>query len=209
MNLNIMMDPRNMFPKMFHPASNNMSLDWKGSAKYYSRTQRPTKYYIIDFGLSDKFNPEDGPPSAWPIESGDRTVPEFRNKAAWKNHDPFPTDVYYLGNLIREDFFQVSGRAEQQWARYSYVVLIQRFRGVEFMRPLVDDMVQEDPAKRPNMDEVVERFDKIRASLGWWTLRKRLVPLEDEFPIPATIRHLFRTAIDILAFRSALPTPKA
>ena len=77
------------------------------------------------------------------------------------------------------------------------------------MRPLVEDMVQDDPKKRPTMDEVVERFDKIRASLSWWILRKRLVPLEDEFPILATIRHLFRTAIDTLAFRSALPTPKA
>ena len=88
-------------------------------------------------------------------------------------------------------------------------MLIQKFRGVEFMRSLVDDMVQDDPAKRPTMDEVVQRFDKIRASLSWWTLRRRLVPLDEDSPVLATIRHLFRTAIDTLAFRSALPTPKA
>ena len=115
MNLNIMMDTR-MYPEMFHPVLLGMSLDWKGSAKHYTRTKRPTKYYIIDFGLSERFNPEDGPPSVWPIEGGDRTVPEFQDKAAWKNHNPFPTDVYYIGNLVREDFLQVGDNLHNQGA---------------------------------------------------------------------------------------------
>ena len=107
MNLNIMMDPRNMYPDMFHPRLTLKSRDWKGWAKYYSRTARPTKYYIIDFGLSLKFNPDDGPAMACPIEGGDKTVPEFQERSGWYDRDPFPTDVYYIGNMIREDFLQV------------------------------------------------------------------------------------------------------
>ena len=113
MNLNIMMDPRNMYPKMFHPLSQGVSLDWKGLAKHYTRTQRPTKYYVIDFGLSEKFNPGDGPPSAWPVEGGDKTVPEYQDKDNSKRHNPFPTDVYYIGNLVREDFLQVNDGSQQ------------------------------------------------------------------------------------------------
>ena len=113
MNLNIMMDPRNMYPELFHPVLLGMSLDWKGLAKHYTRTQRPTKYYIIDFGLSERFNPKDGPPASWPVEGGDKTVPEFQDKTVQRSHDPFPTDIYYLGNLVREDFLQVNDGSQQ------------------------------------------------------------------------------------------------
>lgn len=107
MNLNIMMDPRNTYPEMFHPRLTTKSRDWKGVAKHFTRTQRPTRYYIIDFGLSLKFDPADGPPRAPHIEGGDKTVPEFQDLSAWVDRDPFPTDVYYVGNMIREDFLQV------------------------------------------------------------------------------------------------------
>jgi hypothetical protein len=47
--------------------------------------------------------------------------------------------------------------------------------GLEFMEPLVADMVQEDPSKRPNMDEAVAEFEVIRLGLGNSKLRSRLV----------------------------------
>lgn len=43
------------------------------------------------------------------------------------------------------------------------------------MRPLITDMVQKDPSKRPTMDEVVQRFAAIRAGLSTWKLRSRMV----------------------------------
>lgn len=107
MNLNIMMDPRNLYPDMFHPRLTNTSRNWDGDARHYTRSQRPTAYYIIDFGLSLKFDPDDGPPLATPIRGGDKTVPEFQDPSRWIDRDPFPTYVYYLGNMIREDFLQV------------------------------------------------------------------------------------------------------
>lgn len=106
MNLNIMMDPVPLYPRLFHPLVNSRTMDYKGDAKHYSRTWKPTKYFLIDFGLSRKYNPDDGPPLEFPILGGDKTVPEFQHSDEAVN--PFPTDIYYLGNLIREDFLQVT-----------------------------------------------------------------------------------------------------
>ena len=38
--------------------------------KHYSRTQRPVKYYFVDFGISRRYNPDDGPPLEYPIFGG-------------------------------------------------------------------------------------------------------------------------------------------
>ena len=107
MNRNIMMDPKPTFPKLYHPRSDRQNQNFKGTAKYYTRTARPTKYLFIDFGISRKYNPEDGVPSELPILSGDRTVPEFQGRGEYQPWNPFPTDIYYVGNMIREDFLQV------------------------------------------------------------------------------------------------------
>lgn len=106
MNLNIMMDPRGLYPEMFHPEIDFRSRDFKGTAKHFSRTARPVKYYFIDFGISRRFNPEDGPPREIPIMGGDKSAPELQEDVG--PLDPFPTDIYYLGNMIRKEFFEVS-----------------------------------------------------------------------------------------------------
>ena len=43
------------------------------------------------------------------------------------------------------------------------------------MLPLITDMVQKDPSKRPTMDEVVQRFAAIKPGLSTWKLRSRVV----------------------------------
>jgi len=101
-----MMDPKDIFPEGYHPISNNRKRDFSGKAKRFTRTQRPPKYYLIDFGLSRRYNPEDGPPLELPILGGDKSVPEFQ-KSPRPPCNPFPTDVYYVGNMIRQDFMQV------------------------------------------------------------------------------------------------------
>ena len=47
--------------------------------------------------------------------------------------------------------------------------------GLEFMEPLIADMTEKDPTKRPTMEVVVSRFDGIRQSLSNWKLRSRAV----------------------------------
>jgi hypothetical protein len=42
------------------------------------------------------------------------------------------------------------------------------------MGPLVADMVQDDPAERPKMDEVVTRFLETKGKLSAWKLRSRI-----------------------------------
>ncbi|KAI0358579.1 hypothetical protein OH77DRAFT_1578883 [Trametes cingulata] len=186
---NIMFDPRPMYPNMFHPRVQDKTRDWKGKAKHSTRTACPVKYYYIDFGISYMYNPDDGPPREHPIRGGDKSVPEFQ---AWCGEplDPFPTDIYYLGNMIRMD-------------------ILEPYKGMEFLSPLVDDMVQSDPSKRPIIQDVVRRFQEMSKTLGRRTLRSRLVPRgEDALETFArNVAHAFRTTRFILTRRPAIPQP--
>ncbi|CCM03211.1 uncharacterized protein FIBRA_05335 [Fibroporia radiculosa] len=188
MNLNIMMDPKPLYPQMYHPVLGLRSHNFTGTAKHYTRTARPTKYYLIDFGISRRYDPAITSPREPPIRGGDKTVPEFQHSD--DPCDPFPTDIYYLGNMIREDFLQTK-------------------QGFEFMRPLVDDMVQDDPSLRPTIDQVVMRFQEIRQGLGYWRLRSRIVDLEELFVdrVYRNTKYIFRTIGYLLTFRSPVPTP--
>ena len=100
-----MLDPSNMFPESFHPAVIDKSKDFRRKAKCYSRTRCLTRYLLIDFGLSRRYDPANGPPLDLPVRGCDKSAPEHQDRVTRCN--PFPTDVYYLGNLIREDFMQV------------------------------------------------------------------------------------------------------
>ena len=102
---NIMLDPSGMFPDSFHPADPRKSKDFRQTAKVYSRTRRPTRYHLIDFGLSRLYDPAKGPPLDRPLRGGDKSAPEHQDRETPCN--PFPTDVYYLGNLVREEYMEV------------------------------------------------------------------------------------------------------
>jgi len=184
-----MLDPSNMFPESFHPAVVDRSKDFRRKAKWYSRTRRPTRYLFIDFGLSRRYDPENGPPLDKPLRGGDKSAPEHQDRVTPCN--PFPTDVYYLGNLIREDY-------------------ILKYQGFEFMEPLVTDMVQNDPTKRPTMDEVVTRFSEIRAKLSTWKLRSRIARKYELWPVTAwkSVSHWYCTVGYILGRKAAIPEPK-
>ncbi|GBE80573.1 hypothetical protein SCP_0302880 [Sparassis crispa] len=187
MNLNIMMDPKPLYPNMFHPLIHFATRDYIGTAKHYTRTGCPTKYYLIDFGLSRRFHPDGGPPREYPIFGGDKTVPEFHKSD--EPCDPFPTDIYYLGNLVREDF-------------------LQPFHGVDFMLSLASDMVQDEPESRPTIHQVVSCFEDIHNSLGYLQLRSRLVGVNEPLIVRIFfgIRHFFRTVGYVLTCRSAIPS---
>lgn len=87
----------------------------------------------------------------------------------------------------------------------------QRFDGLEFMDPLIKDMVQDDPKKRPTMDEVVKRFADIRRRLSRWTLRSRLYTKDENRRVRMyrSTRHVFRTIGYLATFRSAIPSPRS
>ena len=79
---------------------------FSGFAKHFTCTQRPPKYYFIDFGLSRKYDASETNLRELPIWGGDKEVPEFQSSN--EHCDPFPTDVFYLENMIKKDFIQVS-----------------------------------------------------------------------------------------------------
>jgi len=103
---NVLMNADAMYPGGFHPAKQSMAPDWKGKAKHFSRTERLPKYYLIDFGLSVRFRPNDSTPRARVVRGGDHDYPpELEDMNA--EYDPFPTDVFHLGHLIMHEFTEV------------------------------------------------------------------------------------------------------
>ncbi|KDQ55733.1 hypothetical protein JAAARDRAFT_133274 [Jaapia argillacea MUCL 33604] len=165
---NIMLDPSTLYPNSFHPVCTDKTRDFKHHVDHFTRTQRSCKYYFIDFGLSRRYKPEDMPPLEPIIRGGDKSAPEHQEAllARKKSNlcNPFPTDVYYIGNMILEDFIRPK-------------------QGFEFMKPLINDMIQADPEKRPTMDQVMSRFDETRKSLSESKLRSRVVQ-RGEKPLP-------------------------
>lgn len=106
---NTMSDAWPMFPNMFHPPRRpSRTLDYQISSKPLTQTACPVKYYFIDFGIPERYNVEDGLPREHPIRGGNKSVPEFKN---WNGEmlDPFPTVVYYLGNMVKQTILEASG----------------------------------------------------------------------------------------------------
>ena len=97
-----MLDPSGMYPDGFHPTRNNRRGDFRGRAIRFTRTFRPTRYYLIDFGLSRRYSSRNALDQ--PIRGGDKSAPEHR---VGNLCNPFHTDIYYLGNLLRKHFLFV------------------------------------------------------------------------------------------------------
>ena len=78
------------------------------------------------------------------------------------------------------------------------------------MNVLIADMVQEDPKKRPTMDEVVARFSEIKNKLSVWKLRSRLIHKKEILPVKVwrTVGHWYRTVGYVLTRKAAIPEPK-
>ena len=96
--LNVMMDVSPMFPKFHHPVDDMMNFEYPGPAKYYESTARPVKYFVMDFGISWRYEPSDIPPMEEIIFGGNKTLPEHRLGIDPCN--PFAADIYCLGSLV-------------------------------------------------------------------------------------------------------------
>ncbi|KAI0041042.1 hypothetical protein FA95DRAFT_1549155 [Auriscalpium vulgare] len=188
---NIVLDPSGMYPTSFHPVKMNRSKNFHWFAKSYTRTQRPPRYYLIDFGLSRYYDPARGTPLDAAVRGGDKSVPEFRDYPDCPPHNPFPTDIYYLGNMLRTDF-------------------LQKYYGFEWLDDLVADMCHEDPSMRPLIGVVASRFAEVSGALTSWKLRSRLVGRKDSFILGPFrwIRHVYHTTGYIITRTPAVPMPR-
>ena len=103
-----MLDGTHLYTERFFPWRPDMKSDYSQAIKpAYARTQRPPKYYIIDFGFSKQYRPEEMPPreSRFSSLGTDNSAPELLSSDFV---DPFALDVYTVGNLIRMDFIEAS-----------------------------------------------------------------------------------------------------
>ena len=83
----------------------------------------------------------------------------------------------------------------------------QVYNGFAFMKGLVDAMTDEDPWKRPKIEEVISRFSHIRASLSRFKLRSLITAKKDPSIITTFryTRQVFRTVEYILMRKAAIP----
>ncbi|KAI9462044.1 hypothetical protein F5148DRAFT_237621 [Russula earlei] len=175
---NIMFDPSGMYPD--HPVRR----DWR--AKRYSRTERPPRYYFIDFGLSHQYSSrnvlEEQP------RGDDMTSPPEHKRGGLCN--PFRTDIYHLGSFVRDNF-------------------LKKYNGFEFMGDLVCAMTDENPARRPRIEDVIERFESICSSLSAVMLRSPITSKNDHTVciVYRHLRQLTRTIAYVIHRRPAIPLP--
>ena len=85
-----------MYPNGFRP------VNFKGTANAHTRTQCPLVYYLIGFGWSRQYNSRDVTDE--PLRGGDKSAPEHRSRGRC---NPFQTDIYYIGNVVRREFTEV------------------------------------------------------------------------------------------------------
>ncbi|KAG6863865.1 hypothetical protein C0993_010093 [Termitomyces sp. T159_Od127] len=165
-----MADTTCLFESPPHPWERHMRRDFSRKvSKPIARTLKPVKYYLIDFGLSEIFQPKDTPPLKRPPWGGDKTVPEHLVPDA-PPCDPFAVDVYCLGNYLRQSFLDGWDQVQQLPPQ-----------GFEFLRELITDMVNKDPTERPVMSEVITRFDAIVKRLGNKKLRSPVIPSDERY----------------------------
>jgi hypothetical protein len=97
-----MLDPSGMYLNGFHPVKIDRKRYFKGRATAYTRTERPPRYILIDFGLSRQYTTREVLDE--PLRGGDKSAPEHRSQRLC---NPFYTDIYYIGNLVRDEFIKV------------------------------------------------------------------------------------------------------
>ncbi|KAF9077722.1 hypothetical protein BDP27DRAFT_1311566 [Rhodocollybia butyracea] len=180
---NMVMDARRMYPDGHHPSEPSRTYDHKKRARHFSH-----------FGFSQINEPSQERSPEYALRSGGAEPPEYKADIPC---DPFASDVFLLGNMIRVQFLDGDPEFEHS-----------AVHGFEYLRPFVNDMIQDDPEKRPHMDEVISRFSNIVQSLSQWKLRSRAVK-KDEFFFMKPFRgldHLFWTCSMIARGRPAIPS---
>ncbi|KAF7311452.1 Protein kinase domain-containing protein [Mycena kentingensis (nom. inval.)] len=158
---NIVLDPTKLFPYGFHPLFDYRDPRGVHPARHITRTECWPRYFLIDFGLSRRYDPTHGPPDEDIIYGADKPPPEHRQLVSC---NPFPTDIYFLGNLLKTDFLYRQARIEEEGSPCA---------SLRFLEPLITAMTLPDPSERPTIGEVIVQFDELCSKLGEWHLRRQ------------------------------------
>ncbi|KAJ4499794.1 hypothetical protein C8R41DRAFT_915115 [Lentinula lateritia] len=193
---NMAMEANSMFIRQYHPMAPKKRYDWHGRALHFSRTRRPPRYYLIDFGCSRMYDPSQPRPLEYSLKSGGY-IPRGSCRHAMRS-------FCHRCLLLRQSHANFIPRSQGD-----PIMRQPGVSGFEFLRPLVSDMVADDPSKRPTMDEVASRFSGIVGKLRWWKLRSRAVQKDEFLSTPfRAVYHLFWTASMMLLLKPAIPSPK-
>lgn len=101
---NIMMDASALYPSGFHPLYKGFLPDTSGLAPSLPRSSASVTYYLVDFGISTRFSPDDPSKLVLGTAGIEDTVPELSKTVPY---DPFKVDVYIIGALLRQQFLDV------------------------------------------------------------------------------------------------------
>ncbi|KAF8675678.1 Protein kinase domain [Rhizoctonia solani] len=160
---NIMMNGQTLYDEPFHPFYQDFSLDRKRQIRArYLRSQRPVRYYFIDFGYAKWFRDPAQPRVVHGYRARERTPEQLRGNA----YDPFKSDIYQLGALIRRD-------------------LIPEYPALRFLLPLAREMTDYNPAKRPKLEQaykaLVTQFDDCPGWAVRWPIVTRGASLRERY----------------------------
>ena len=93
-----------MYPEGFHPADIMFKRDYSGWATPIPRSVAGVKYYFADFGISVHIPEEDPRKLVTGFFGRDQEPPELSNPDPY---DPFKLDIFIIGNMFRQEFFDV------------------------------------------------------------------------------------------------------
>ena len=109
-----------MYPKGFHPASQNKEPDFSRMAEpRRGRTANDIKYIFIDFGISSQSNSLEKRELEVGYIAQDPTIPELSDDIPY---DPFAVDVYALGNVCKRKLIGVCLRFSCIDARLTSII---------------------------------------------------------------------------------------
>lgn len=97
------MDGEPLFPQGHHPVRLDYLEDATHDAPHLTRFDHPVKYYFIDFGISSYFDPGTVPLVVG-TQGRDKEPPELDDH---RPYNPFPLDIFILGNVYRREFLEV------------------------------------------------------------------------------------------------------
>lgn len=106
-----MMDGSPLYPQGHHPIRLESTADGIYDAIPLSRTDRPVRYFFIDFGISSCFRPGE-PPLVLGRKGRDKGPPELSNEIPY---NAFHLDIFLLGNVYNKEFFQVVALSNQRF----------------------------------------------------------------------------------------------
>lgn len=164
---NLMLDPSELFPEGFHVARPYLSRDGQTlGVNFRNRPDvSPVRYFVIDFGLATHLPYRSGWVTTG-VFGADKTVPEL----SWETpYDPFKVDIYQFGRVIMCDMIEV-------------------YNGLEFLRPLAEEMTRKDPDRRPDVTTSLALLREIAMHLPAAELQRDIWPVNHTIMLGFTSR---------------------